>query len=446
VSPPPAEAATVEQVLSGEVLTPRLGRRVDIARLPRRVITPALRRDLAAIWRPFLGSRLLVLAIGAVTMLVAGVGPAQWTFDPDNITTSFGRVGNLLAAAAVRWDSVYYLQIAQHGYQNLHEAGFFPLYPLVIRAVAIFTGSFVIAGVLISLVSMLVTLVIVRRLTALDFGERTADLTVRLLAFGPMAVFLSAVYTESLFLALSAGTLYAGRRGRWALAGVLGGLAATARSGGLVLLVPLLIMFFWGPRGDTPRPASEARWRPRYRVTPAVLWLGLIPLGVEAFNLYFISHGFGSGAPLRAQELYQGHVVEFPLIGLGQAALAAWHQMQLVFAGVPLTDHPSQALYQFGALLITCGALAGMFRRLPLAYALYTALGSVALILTVPTAGDPLAGFARYASLRFPLFMFAAVWAIEHRRQRMLLVGFGLLMILATVQFAGWQVVGTPTL
>ncbi|RDJ93342.1 hypothetical protein B4Q13_22535, partial [Lacticaseibacillus rhamnosus] len=70
----------------------------------------------------------------------------------------------------------------------------------------------------------------VRRLTVLELGEATADLTVRLLAFGPMAVFLSAIYTESVFLALSSGAFYAGRRGRWASAGILGGLAATSRA------------------------------------------------------------------------------------------------------------------------------------------------------------------------------------------------------------------------
>jgi hypothetical protein len=42
--------------------------------------------------------------------------------------------------------------------------------------------------------------------------------------------------------------------------------------------------------------------------------------------------------------------------------------------------------------------------------------------------------------------MFAALWAIEHRRSRWLLACFVLLLIVSTVQFANWQVVGTPTL
>jgi len=447
VNPPIADVAVIEGPLAGELALPR---QVDVPRRPRGsrlwMLTAELRRDLVAVAQPFIASRLLVLVVGMLTMGLVGSGAAQWGFDPTDLTISFGRVGNLLAASFVRWDSVYYLAIAEHGYRNFHDAGFFPLYPLLIRGVAVFTRSFVIAGVLISLTAMAATLVILRRLTALEFDERTADLAVRLLAFGPMALFLSAVYTESLFLALSTGTFYAARRGRWALAGVLGGLAATARSGGILLLAPLLIMYLWGPRADSPAQTNTAWWKPRYAMRWSLLWLLLIPLGGEAVNLYFIAHGFGSAAPLHAQELYQHHQLVLPLVGLWQGVVAAWHQVMYILSGTPLTARPSQALFQFVVLVLTCAAVVGTLRRLPLAYGVYAGLGSVLLSLSAPTIGDPLAGFARYASLRFPLFMFAAAWALEHRRSRALLAGFALLLIVCTAQFANWQVVGTPTL
>jgi Gpi18-like mannosyltransferase len=447
VSPPPVEAAALEQVLPGEVLPGPRFELVEELRRPRgRLLSAELRRDLVAVVGPFVGSRLLIFGVGALTMLLLGVSAAEWAFDPYDISTSFGRVGNLLAASAVRWDSIYYLQIAQHGYQHMQDVAFFPLYPLLIRLVAVFTGSFVIAGVLISATALLATLVIVRRLTVLELGEQTADLTVRLLAFGPMAIFLSAIYTESLFLALSSGAFYAGRRGRWATAGVLGGLAATSRSGGILLLAPLLILFLWGPRTDAPPRVTTSRWKPRYRVTPAAAWLLLIPLGAGSLNFYFSARGFGSAAPLHAQELFHRHSLVFPLVGLWQSVVAEWHQLGLILTATPLTNDPSQTLFQFSVLLVTIAALVGIFRRLPLAYGVYTVLGSVVVSLSVPAAGDPLSGFARYASLRFPLFMFAALWAIEHKRSRTVQVCFVLGLILATVQFANWQVVGTPTL
>ncbi len=442
----------MDDAVAAELVVAPIGELPDPSSLARRrlaagwPLSATLRADLAAVGRPFLASRLLVLVAGALTMLVAGVGSAQWAMDPADLTTSFGHVGNLLLASSVRWDSIYYLQIAQHGYRNLHDVGFFPLYPLLIRGLSGVLGSFVLAGVTISLVAMLAALVLVRRIAALEFDERTADLTVRLLAFGPMALFLSAVYTESLFLALSAGSFYAARRGRWASAGVLGGLAATTRSGGILLLAPLLILYLWGPRTDAPPRPTTAWWKTRYRPTSSLLWLLLVPLGGAAVNVYFSEQGFGSGAPLRSQELLQRHELVVPVIGLWRGLVAAWRQLELVLSGTPLTNHPSQALFQCVVLALTVAALIGVFRRLPLAYGIYTLLGTLVLHLSVPTVGDPLAGFARYASLRFPLFMFAAAWALEHRRARTALVGFALLMIVFTVQFANWQLVGTPTL
>src|ERR671928_98277 len=60
------------------------------------------------------------------------------------------------------------------------------------------------------------------------------------LAFFPTAFFLNAVYTEALFLALTAGSYWAVRvRRNLLVAGLLGALAAATRNVGVILLVPL---------------------------------------------------------------------------------------------------------------------------------------------------------------------------------------------------------------
>jgi hypothetical protein len=61
-----------------------------------------------------------------------------------------GTFGNVLAAASVRFDSCYYLNIARHGYGKTTGAPvFFPLYPLLIRALSYLTGSEALAGIAI---------------------------------------------------------------------------------------------------------------------------------------------------------------------------------------------------------------------------------------------------------------------------------------------------------
>jgi uncharacterized membrane protein len=366
-------------------------------------------------------------------------------FDPRGLSTSLGVVGNVLAAPAVRWDATWYLQIAAHGYRHVQDAGFFPLYPLLIRVGSVFTGSQVLAGVLISLVALFVGLEIIRRLTELELGPATARAAVLLIAFAPLAVFQSAVYTEALFLALSAGTFYAARRGHWWAAGVLGGLAAAARVGGVLLLAPVILLFLYGPREDADPQPVRAWWRPRYRLTAHLLWAALIPAGAAAFSFYLSFHGLGLAGSLHAQQHFWAHRLLFPWSGVWKGATAAWHQLALELrAAAPRMDQ-SDAILQFVSLLAAVVALVGVFRRLPAAYGIYAAVG-ILQVLSVPTAGDPLKGFDRYASMCFPLFMWAAAWGTERGIARRLAVASAIPLVLVTVQFATWHWVGGSSL
>jgi Mannosyltransferase (PIG-V) len=397
-----------------------------------------------AVWTVFWRSRLLVWVVGCIGAMVLGTASgAVSKFDPIRLTTSFGRVGNVLAAPAVRWDSIWYVQIAHAGYRSVRETAFYPLYPLVMRAVALIVGSLPVAGVLVSLVAMFIALVIVRRLTELDLSERSANVTIQLIACGPMAVFLSAVYTESLFLALSAGAFYAARRGRWALAGLLGGLAAATRVTGVALLVPVLLLYFYGPRSDATAAAGHPWWRPRYKVTPAVLWAALIPAGAAAFAGYLALRGYGSGSAVHAQQHILGHRFVVPVVGAWDGLVAGWHQLMLQVAGADPARYHTQSVFQSVALLVATGALVGVLRRLPIAYGAYVAVGLM-IALSTPTNGDPLRGLARYESVLFPLQMWAGAWATERGVERTLVLGSCVLLVLFTAEFSTWHVVGAP--
>ena len=260
-------------------------------------------------WGAFWRSRLLVWVSGCVALLVMGTSGDEWSVDPNSLSASFGRVGNVLMAPAIRWDSIWYVQIAHSGYSNSHDPAFFPLYPLLIRVVGWVVGSLPLAGLLVSLVSLLAALEIVRRLTELELGTEAAGAAVLLLAFTPMAVFFSAVYTESLFLALSAGMFLAARRERWWLAGVLGGLAAATRVTGVLLVIPFALLFF-----EQRRRAASAR--PLGLVLPArrhfrkVLWGLLIPAGVVSYSAFLAAKGYGWMASMQAQDVFWGHYLD----------------------------------------------------------------------------------------------------------------------------------------
>jgi Mannosyltransferase (PIG-V) len=152
--------------------------------------------------------------IGAI-LLFGWASEDSSRLDPLATTLPFDDVSaNLLFAPAARFDSAWYLAIADHGYEVSGRAAFFPLFPGLIRITADLFGSPLIAGVFISSACGLGALYLLHRLVTLDFGLERARSVVWLAAWFPGAMVLSAVYSESLFLLVSIGSLYSARLGR----------------------------------------------------------------------------------------------------------------------------------------------------------------------------------------------------------------------------------------
>jgi len=395
---------------------------------------------LGATWGAFWRSRALVWLAGCLGFACLGTLGQFSGLDPAHVTNGLGPVGNLLVAPAVRWDSVWYLQIAAHGYGSLEPTAFFPLYPLLTRGLSLLTHSLQLAGIAISLASLLAGLLIVRRLAELELGPEAARATVDLMAFTPMAVFFSAVYTEALFLALSAGTFYAARRGRWGIAALLGALASATRLTGLLLVVPVLLLFFYGPRGDRQPVEHAGRWRPRYRSSPQALWVALIPAGAIAFGGYLALRGFGALAPMTAEKVFWARETVTPLHGLIQGTAQAIDQIRFLATGLRSYSAATQSLPQLATLCVSGAALLTTFRRLPLAYGAYAAVSLLlALSTSVPATG--LVSLDRYMSVVFPLYMAAGAWSAERNLTRRLVLLSSLMLAFFAVQFATWRFV-----
>jgi Gpi18-like mannosyltransferase len=75
-----------------------------------------------------------------------------------------------------------------------------------------------------------------RALLAMDFGEDLISRTITYLLVCPTTFFFSGVYSESLFLALTAAAFYYARTNRWLLACILVALATLPRSQGMIIL------------------------------------------------------------------------------------------------------------------------------------------------------------------------------------------------------------------
>src|SRR5213593_2639747 len=158
---------------------------------------------------------------------------AHW--DDPSLTRDLGWVTDVWA----RWDSVWFLRIAEHGYGAASgvASAFYPLYPLTLAGLGrVLGGHYVLAGILVSLAATLASFMLLYRLAEDRLGAEGARRAVLYLAVFPMSLFLQAVYSESLFLALALAAFVLGERRRWLGAGVATGLAVLTRVAGVALL------------------------------------------------------------------------------------------------------------------------------------------------------------------------------------------------------------------
>jgi hypothetical protein len=402
-----------------------------------------LRRDeaLADAWRALWTSRLLVWAAAVVAVLVFGLSDRAPDFDPGGVTMPFGHTGDVLAAPLGRWDSVWYLAIAGGGYDDGAREAFFPLYPLLVRIAGAPLGSQLIGGALVSLALLGAALVVLHHLVALDHGRAVARNAVLVTALFPMAFFFSAVYSESLFLALSVASVYAARLDRWAWAGLLGGLAATTRSAGVVLLVPLLIIYLWGTGPPRLRPIRPPR--------ADVLWLALVPLGLLAFCGYLALAGLDAYAPFRAQEIWFRSFAG-PFGGVWDGAVAAWDGARQLLSGAREPVFFEQAggdpfnvarhnIELFAWLVLALLAVTGVLRRLPFAYGAYL-VAALALPLSYPVGPQPLMSLPRFLCVLFPLAIWLALWMTGRAwRERLVVAASAAGLAVYTGLFATWH-------
>jgi Gpi18-like mannosyltransferase len=165
----------------------------------------------------------------------------------------------------LRWDSIWYATILNEGYNyngnvlDPQSVVFYPLYPLIAKALTIFPGIDAwLALLVVANVAAVVSVLLLFKYVRQDYGDEVAFLTVAFLSFFPTSLFLSAGYTESLTLLLILSFFLLLKREKYVLAAACAGLASATRSTGLLLL-PVIIWELWRQfAGDRRRFFSYA--------------------------------------------------------------------------------------------------------------------------------------------------------------------------------------------
>ncbi|MET9394976.1 hypothetical protein ABZY20_31970 [Streptomyces sp. NPDC006624] len=218
-----------------------------------------------------------------------------------------------------RWDALWYVRVAELGYGyevrlpngDVHSnLAFFPLLPWLERLVAAVTPlSYADGGFLVAVAASLAAAWGIFAVAEHVYGRRAGVCAVLLWAVLPVGIVQSMAYSESLFTALAAWSLYAVLTGRWVTAGTLALLAGLTRPVGLAVVAAV-----WAGavsscvrtgRADRPPGAPDpARALPRTDDTPRTplgafgarraLGMLLAPLGTAGYVLW-VGHRTGKG-------------------------------------------------------------------------------------------------------------------------------------------------------
>ena len=343
----------------------------------------------------YLVVRVALMLLGAVAWGLTGGHPSV---APDGSVPTLTNGWHNALTGWNKQDSLWFLQIAQHGYSAHNaSAAFYPAYPMLIRVVGyLCLGHVYLAAYLVSNGALLAALVIFYRLTEREYDQATARRTVLYLCVFPTAFFLFDTYSEALFLLAAVGALALARTGRWGWAGLVGIAATLTRSAGVAVVLALVAEAIHQAieehRGAQPASATKLGPVPHML---GRLGASLLPLaGVGGYLLFWQLRFHDWYTPVRLENSVWGRVFTAPWQTLWRGLTMAWRYGQGGNSGWWALDF----------VLVVAGIVLGVWvavRARPV-YAVYT-WASILLFLCAAWPGRPLASDPRYLVTIFPL-------------------------------------------
>lgn len=340
-----------------------------------------------------------------------------------NITITTGRLawpnqGLEYWVRWANWDGGHFLGIAEHGYK-LQQTVFFPLYPLLINILHNLGIPFLWGGLIISNLSTLIALFFLYKLILLDFDINIAKKALFALLIFPTSFYLVAVYTESLFLALTVASFYCARKDRWLLAWVLAGLACVTRLAGVAVIAGLFIELFFGEKFTL----THLRFAKLKSTRFWYLLIAFIPL---ILYMYYQYHLFGNPLSFIYSEAAWDRHPSMPWN-------APISYLQTIVLHIPIMPgNMARTLTEFLFFVFFSICLFFSFKKLRFSYSIFFLIS-----LMLPLLSGTLVAVQRYGLTIFPIFILIALYKNELVEKIGLVLSLSLMAIFA-VQFFNW--------
>ena len=369
-------------------------------------------------------------ALFAALAWEGSANPRAGVWDEPEYTRDLG----LLTDVWARWDSVWFLRIAEEGYgADPNDAAFFPLYPGLVGALGrVLLGHYVLAGILVSLAAGLAAFALLYKLAEPRLGADGARRALLYVALFPASLFLQAVYSESLYLLLAVAVFALAERGRLPEASLVAGLALLTRPSAAALL-PALALLAWRARRGRGLAA-----------------LALAPAVFAAYPLFLWWRVGDPLAFVKAQDHWDRSVSALGPLGGAydglRAGIAGVRQLAAGDGGRVYWDVPKWDPTHVAAINVSLVIFLAVFvalivvawRRFGAPYGLFGAV-SLALPLSVPGDDWPLQSLPRFGLTVFPLFLALAALGGRPRAHAAILGVSGLFLGVAVSQWALWQ-------
>ena len=307
-----------------------------------------------------------------------------------------------------RFDTLWFLRIAEQGYDRPMAVIYYPLYPAAIRLVSGLIPAMA-AALLVSTLAAFLFFWGLLRLAGGALSEVGKLRTLLLVCVWPTSFVLFAGYSESLTLTLVVWAVIFGREARWEAATACGLLAGSARPSGVLVFIPLAVMAL---------RSRQAR----------SLVVALTPLGLLSYWGWL--RWSGRISVVEAYRLYQGMTMVPPWRGL-------WEALRLI-----VTEHDTLLAIKLAVVIVV--AVISLRRQSRIQVRLEDKAFALAIILQMLMyTGRPLLGAARYLLLVYPAFL---VWGVYAERWSGKRLGFcvaalGFLNLTWMWAFLNWSLV-----
>jgi hypothetical protein len=357
--------------------------------------TTMLPSDDTISWRRALVYGLAAYVVSRLCVLAgAGVRAAQVVVDAtEEGEERPGSAVNIITGVFTQWDGLWYLEIVRNGYprtippdityfQEEARAAFFPLYPMLVRAVDfVLPGGDTMAALALNFLMGAVAVVLVGMLAVRFTDVETAARSMMIFAVFPGSFVLSFAYSEATLIVLAAACLLLLHDERWVLAGVVGALATATRPNGLAVVAACAVAAF-----------IAIRRRRDWSSLAAPL---ISPLGFVGFQAFLFWHTDESAAWWRVQREAWAEGTSF-----GVTAVRRTYS----FITNPLAS-PTDTITVATLVALGIALWCVWKRRLPPPLLAYSLVVIVLMLLPATVTARP-----RFLFTAFPLVIPVAAW------------------------------------